>query len=225
MPAFLTPAVMGRLKGVDAAALCDAARRLGALNAVQTMQPAGLNALRPQHQRGRGVRLVGTAQTTECLSEDFGAVVEGLKTCDVGDVLVAVAAGDRAIAGELFTAECQRRGLGGLVVAGSVRDTSHLLRMEFPVYSTGVNPFAGAFAEPGRQGATVQVAGVVVNPGDLLFGDDDGLISLGGCRADAGLLEELLGQAEEIISRETTWLRKMQQEGVPLLDLVGSDSA
>ena len=82
----------------------------------------------------------------------------------------------RAVAGELFTREALRRGLAGIVVDGAVRDTEKIRALSFPVYSRSVTPVSGTTRKIFATQAPIQCGGVTVNPGDVLFGDDDGIV-------------------------------------------------
>jgi regulator of RNase E activity RraA len=83
---------------------------------------------------------------------------------------------ERALAGELFGNEALRRGLAGFVIDGACRDTNQLRELALPFYARGVSPRAhGAKAVPGEP-ETVRCGGVEVAPGDVLVGDDDGIV-------------------------------------------------
>jgi 4-hydroxy-4-methyl-2-oxoglutarate aldolase len=81
-----------------------------------------------------------------------------------------------ALAGELFASEAKRRGLAGIVIDGFCRDTSELRAIGLPFYARGCVPNAfGPGGEPGARGP-VDCGGVEVAPGDIVVGDDDGLV-------------------------------------------------
>lgn len=131
------------------------------------------SAIRPVNP---GLRLLGRAVTAEAKA-DLMSVIAALRVAQAGDVLV-VAAGsdDRAIAGELFASEAMRRGVAGIVIDGLCRDTPTLRQLSLPVFARGATPIAC----PARQIPVIQVpvliGGVEVRPGDLLLGDDDGVV-------------------------------------------------
>jgi 4-hydroxy-4-methyl-2-oxoglutarate aldolase len=161
-----------------------------------------------------GLKLIGRARTVSC-HEDFMAVIVALDEAVPGEVLVVDTRGSRkAVAGELFSIEAQRRGLAGLVVDGPVRDSVTLRTLEFPVYARSTNPVAGTVNQLGAQQVPVNIGGVVVHPGDILYGDDDGLL----VSTDAELAE-LLPAAEAIAARESVAIARMRA-GESLLEII-----
>ena len=103
-------------------------------------------------------------------------VMAALEQSGAGDVLVIAGHPDHAVAGELFATEALRRGLAGIVIDGRCRDSRILAGLDLPVYARGVAPRAF----PARSMPVIQVpltiGGVEVRPGDILLGDDDGIV-------------------------------------------------
>lgn len=192
-----------RLARIEPTHVADADKRL------RVMDPG----LRPV--RG-GLRLVGRALTVGC-HEDFMSVIVALGRSQPGDVLVVDARGSRrAVAGELFSIEAARRGLAGLVVDGPVRDLVTLRTLDLPIYARSSNPLAGTARELGELGVPVTCGGVMVNPGDVLFGDDDGIVV-----ASPAELAALLPAAEAIAAREEQAIARMRA-GESLLDMLNA---
>lgn len=189
-----------RLLSLDPAALCDADKRL------RVIDPA-LRSIKP------GMKIVGTAFTLVC-PDDHLTVLKALVDAKPGDVLVIdTRGGRRAVAGELFATEAMNRKLGGIVVDGAVRDTATLRTLSLPVYARFVTPMSGTTRTACETQVAVQCGGVAVNPGDVIFGDDDGLIV-----ASMDELERILPIAEEIQSKEAAALARMQKgESLPAL--------
>ena len=189
-----------RLLQLDPAALCDADKRL------RVIDPA-LRSIKP------GMKIVGTAFTLVC-PDDHLTVLRALVDAKPGDVLVIdTRGGRRAVAGELFATEAMNRKLGGIVVDGAVRDTATLRTLSLPVYARFVTPMSGTTRTACETQVAVQCGGVAVNPGDVIFGDDDGLIV-----ASLDELERILPIAEEIQSKEAAALARMQKgESLPAL--------
>ena len=189
-----------RLLQLDPAALCDADKRL------RVMDPA-LRSIKP------GLKLVGTAFTLVC-PDDHLTVLKALIDAKPGDVLVIdTRGGRRAVAGELFATEALNRKLGGIVVDGAVRDTATLRTLDLPVYARFVTPMSGTTRTACDTQVAVQCGGIAVNPGDIIFGDDDGLIV-----ASMDELERILPVAEEIQGKESAALARMRNgENLPAL--------
>ena len=103
-------------------------------------------------------------------------VLAGLAESGPGDVLVIAGHPDHAVAGELFATEALRRGVAGIVIDGRCRDSRILAGLDLPVFARGVAPSAC----PARAVPVIQVplliGDVTVQPGDLVLGDDDGIV-------------------------------------------------
>lgn len=70
------------------------------------------------------------------------------------------------------------RGLAGIIIDGCVRDSYTLSQMDFPVYAKGVTPNGPYKNGPGEMNFPVSFAGIIINPGDIIVGDSDGLIAI-----------------------------------------------
>jgi 4-hydroxy-4-methyl-2-oxoglutarate aldolase len=164
-----------------------------------------------------GRHLVGRVVSARA-NRDLMSVIHALRESGPGDVLVIDAGGDdRAVAGELFGTEALRRGLAGLVVFGRTRDTATLAGLSLPVWSTGVAPNAYAAGSLPETGVTVSLGGVRVSQGELIVGDDDGLV--------VGSEQELhaaVDGAEAIEAREKG-LQARMVEGASLFDVMNYD--
>lgn len=175
--------------------------------AIRVMDP-GIRPVR------HGLKLIGRAHTISC-SEDFMSVIVGLSQAAPGEVLVIDTRGStRAVAGELFSIEAARRGLGGIVIDGSVRDTATIRTLDFPVYARSTNPVSGTIEKLFDTQIPVRCGGVLVTPGDILFGDDDGILV-----TSAEELAKLLPLAEQIEARERAVIDRMRR-GDSLLEMI-----
>lgn len=199
-----TQTLLGRLARLSTTSLVDASPALRVLP----------HRLRPVVA---GRRFVGPVVTARA-NRDLMSVIHALRDSGPGDVLVVDAGGDdRAVAGELFGTEAQRRGLAGLVILGRSRDTATLAGLALPVWSTGFAPNAFAARELPETGVALSLDGVRVEPGELLVGDDDGLV----VGTDAELATAVEG-AEAIEAREKGLQRRML-EGASLFDVMNYD--
>ncbi|MBW4025137.1 MAG: dimethylmenaquinone methyltransferase [Proteobacteria bacterium] len=161
-------------------------------------------AIRPLNPPGRQPRLFGRAVTVQCEPPDFGAVVHALDIVGVGDVLMIAAAGNPSFAmiGEILGGHLRRRGCAGLVCDGAVRDVAELAGWpDFSVFSRFVTPRGPESADRGAINTPVVIGGRRVSPGDLVIGDDDGLVALS---PDAA--RDLLEKAQAKLARESDWI-------------------
>lgn len=152
--------------------------------------------------------LVGTAFTVKVLSGDNLVAQAALDYTQPGDILVIDGAGytDRALVGGMMLAYAQLRGLGGFVVNGAIRDLDDIRAGNIPVFAKGVTP-QGPYREgPGEMNVPVVCGGQVVMPGDILVGDEDGVVVIP--RLDA---VELLEAAKHNLEQEQLTLARMKQ--------------
>jgi 4-hydroxy-4-methyl-2-oxoglutarate aldolase len=179
--------VIERLLAIDVSALSDADKTL------PVVEPA-VRAMIPD------VRMAGPAFTVVA-EDDHLPVLSALAEAAPGDVLViATNGGSRAVFGELFATEARRRGLAGIVADGLCRDLRGLRTIGLPVFARGVTPRSGTTMSRAALGATIACGGVEVSPGDVVFGDDDGLLIATAERIGAALeTAELIRRSERAI--------------------------
>lgn len=184
---------------LDAASLSDANKALRILP----------RELRPY---SRGIRMVGRAVTIAAAA-DLLPVLAGLQQCGVGDILVVDAGTtEHAVLGELFATEAVRRGMAGIVVYGLCRDTATLSQLRLPIYALGTIPRAvGATLLPAAQ-EPIRLGDVEVRPGEILVGDDDGIVVLSDAELDAAV------EAAEAIQRREGRIRSAIQDGTSLFE-------
>ena len=164
---------------------------------------------------GRGIRVLGPAFTVQCHPKDNLMLHKALQVAQKGDVLVASTQGypDAGYWGGLMATSAMARQLGGLVIDGCVRDSAEILEMGFPVFCRGTCMRGTVKGTLGSVNHPIVFGEVVVNPGDLVLGDDDGIVIV--ARAE---MEAVLKAARERVAKE---VKKAEQlaEGVSSVEL------
>lgn len=146
--------------------------------------------LRPMHGGGP---MAGPALTVKVRPGDNLLVHKALQLAVPGDVIIVDAGGDltNAIVGEIMVGEAIRRGLAGIVVNGAIRDARVIRLGSLPVFATGVTHRGPYKDGPGEINMPIAIDGMVVFPGDLIIGDDDGILSVPFDQAEALLAAAL----------------------------------
>jgi 4-hydroxy-4-methyl-2-oxoglutarate aldolase len=131
--------------------------------------------LRPIQQ---GTRLAGTAVTVSSHSGDNLMIHAAVEVCQEGDVLVvaSTAPSTHGVFGELLASSLMARGVRALVTDAGVRDTAELREIGFAVWAQHVSCQGTVKASAGSVNVPVVLGQVVVNPGDVVCGDDDGVV-------------------------------------------------
>jgi regulator of RNase E activity RraA len=193
-----------RLLRIDVSAVSDADKTLPVVDAdVRAMLP--------------DVRMAGPAFTVVA-EDDHLPVLSALGEASAGDVLVIATNGRRlAVAGELFATEARRRGLAGVVIDGWCRDLRGLRRIGLPFFARGTLPKSGSTVSRARLGVPIRCGGVDVAPGDVVFGDDDGVMIAASERVAAAL------PAAEGIARSEGAILEALAAGRALRDLTNYD--
>jgi regulator of RNase E activity RraA len=158
--------LIGRFAALPVANVGDAMDRLNVVDgAIRSVWPSS------------GARLAGRAVPVTVAGGDNLGIHEVIPTLRPGDVLVVNGQGatHRALIGELIAGRAMARGCVGFVLDACVRDAVDLQQMGFPVFARGTTP-AGPYRNgPFQAGVAAAVGTVVVHPGDLVLGDDDGV--------------------------------------------------
>lgn len=156
-------------------------------------------ALRPLRSFKGRKPLVGRVITARADPFDFGAMVHVTEAAGEGDVIVLDAGGRNtdAVVGEIICGEMRRRGVRGIVVDGAIRDTDNLLWPDFAVFYRHIVARGPKTFVAGEVNHTLVLGGATVTPGDLLIGDDDGLVVIPRENLAAGLAPALAKPAIE----------------------------
>lgn len=174
----VNPAIIAQLRDIAVALISDSMQRnCGSLD------------LKPFH---KPAPLAGTAVTVKTRGGDNLAVLRAYDFCRPGDVMVIDAGGDvtNAIFGGIMSLGAQKLGLAGLIVDGAIRDVAEIGERTFPVYARGVSHRGPYKDGPGAINVEVTVGGMVVRPGDIIVGDQDGL-----CAFSPAIAEDVIAKA------------------------------
>ena len=143
------------------------------------------SAIEPIGYKGQ---LLGTAFTVRVAQGDNLMFHAAMDLAKPGDVIVIDAGGftERAIFGELMATYCKSRGIRGIVCDGAIRDRGGLAALEdFQVYARAAIPNGPYKNGPGEINTPVCIGGVTVYPGDIVVGDDDGVLFIRPENAEA----------------------------------------
>jgi 4-hydroxy-4-methyl-2-oxoglutarate aldolase len=152
-----------------------------------------------------GAKMCGPAVTSLNHAGDNLMLHVALEQCRRGDVLVVAttAPSEHGMFGELLATSCQALGIAGVVIDAAARDTETIREKKFPIWTRHVSASGTTKAGFGWVNIPVSCGGVVVNPGDILIGDDDGVVVI---EADVAAQVADLGRQrvtdEEALDRE-----------------------
>ena len=194
------------LAGLDTATVHEASGGRGALS-------SDIKPIRPE------MRVCGSALTVACRPGDNLMLHKAIYVAKPGDVLVVTVGGylEAGYWGEVMAFAAKERGISGLVIDGSVRDTRSLIEMSFPAFSKGISIKGTTKDSLGLINHPIQIGGVTVHPGDAVLGDGDGVVIV--ARQD---LAEVIKKSRMRMEKEEAVMQKIK-EGKPLFELVGLD--
>lgn len=192
-----------RIARIPTAVLSDALGRLGTMAA----------AIKPVSP---GMRLTGIAHTVRCFPGDYLTLLKALAEAREGEVLVVDGGGvqEAALLGKLMAIEAKRKGLRGFVIDGAVRDLRGLEEVGIPVFARGATPRVGTAEHLQETQVPIICGGAPVQPGDVVHGDEDGVVVFGATR-----LRGVVSRAIEVQRHEAGVVRKLKQ-GRPLAELM-----
>ncbi|KQU88846.1 MULTISPECIES: RraA family protein [Ensifer] len=219
--------VKNSMKRIDASYV-EAFRVLPVANVSDSMSRlvAGGDRLRPMHSGGV---LAGPALTVKTCPGDNLMLHKAIDMAAPGDVIVVDAGGDttNALMGELMLAHAVKRGVAGFVLNGAIRDAEAIRAQPLPLYALGVTHRGPYRTGPGEIGFQISIAGMVINPGDLMLGDIDGIVCVPKADAEAVLKATRAKQDAEAKQMAATlsgtidrsWVdRELERLGCALVD-------
>jgi len=163
--------------------------------------------IRPLRPAGTQPLLFGRAVTARCHAPDFGAVLYAIDILQPGDVLMIAADGvaSHAMIGDVLGGLLRSKGIAGVVCDGAIRDVATIAEWgDFPVYTRHITPRGPTGYTKGTINDRVQLGNCEVHPGDLVIGDDDGIVLLS--KEDA---EQWIAPAEARLVTEEEWRTKL----------------
>lgn len=182
---------------------------------------AGGAALRPIHDV-KGV-VGGPALTVRARPGDNLMLHHALDICEPGDFIVVDAGGDltTAIMGEIMAAIALKKGVAGIAINGAIRDADEIRRMGLPLFACGITHRGPYKNGPGEINTPISLGGTVIEPGDLVLGDGDGLLSVAYDMTEtvlAAAQKKHAAEQEEIAQIEAgtnnrSWVMKALRDG------------
>ena len=165
----------------------------------------GAVGLKPFHRSGR---LIGPAFTVKTRAGDNLAIHQALELVGKGDVLVIDGGGDesRALIGEIMKNIAQWKGAAGYVIDGAIRDVAAFAGDDFPCFARAAIHRGPYKSGPGAINVAVAIGGMVVAPGDIVVGDEDGVLAF-----PQSIAGELLEKVKAQIAREAETLVSIRE--------------
>lgn len=161
-----------------------------------------------------GAKIFGRAVTVRTYPGDWAKPVEAIDIAAPGDVIVIDAGGvGPAVWGELATRSAMIKKIAGVVIDGAIRDVADIKKLKFPAFAKIITPQAGEPKGFGEINVPVTICGIKVFPGDLIFGDDDGVMVI-----PKDIAAESANRAMDVFEKENR-LRAEINSGQTLADL------
>ena len=175
-----------KFRGLPTANVCDCMERLGVMH----------SSIRLLSKPSK--RMAGVALTVKTRNGDNLMIHEAMNLAGPGDVIIVDNEGgrERSLAGAIMFGFMQYKGVEGFVVDGPVRDYDTVCEMDWPLYAAGVTSRGPYKQGPGEVNVPITCGGVVVNPGDIILGDMDGVLVIPRQEAEA-ILEKAVPFAQK----------------------------
>jgi 3-hexulose-6-phosphate synthase len=160
-------------------------------------------------------KILGKIITVKTCAHDWGTALKAIELAEKGDILfIDVDKDDVAVWGELTSKNAQYKGIAGTVIYGAVRDVAAVRELDYPVFSRSIVPNAGAARGEGEVNVPLQFGDMTVNPGDVVLGDDCGVVVVPG-----DIFPQAIRKALEIKEEEKEIAKKVEN-GYSLANIV-----
>ena len=185
-----------------------------------TLGESGARAMRARIRAvWPGARIAAPAYPVRCTPGDNLGIHVAVARAQAGDALVVDVGDFRELGywGEVLTTGAQARGIAGLIIDGGVRDVTEIQAHGFPAFSTMVALRGAAKTRPGTVRAPIQCGGVLVEPGDWVVGDADGVVVVPGAT-----IADVINAGRVRAAKEAAMFRALW-EGKTTVELLGLD--
>ena len=191
--------------GITTSQLSDALRKVTGENGVLVGTKPVKNSF----------KILGNATTVKTSANDWGTVIDGIYEANKGDVLVISCDRDTpAVWGEMASTAAKKHGLLGTVIYGACRDIVGIKQLDYPIFSRAIVPNAGNPIGEGEVNIPVICGPTTVSPGDLIMGDECGVVSV-----PADVIDTVLKEASKILDNEDS-IASQLNEGISFLDIL-----
>ncbi len=176
-----------------------------------------VNTIKPL---AKGMKVCGSALTVKAQAGDNLMIIKAISMLEKDQVLVVDSSGDLDFGpfGEVLAVEAKAKGAAGLIIDGSVRDSEAIIDLDFPVFSAGVSIRGTSKSAVGLINHDISCGGVVVRAGDLILGDDDGVVVIPYAKA-----KEVIEKAIKRDESERLTMYRLRN-GESLFDVYGYQS-
>lgn len=153
------------------------------------------------------MKVVGPALTIDMRPGDNLMIHYALLKAKAGDVLVIDCKGflEAGVWGDVLTTQALAIGLAGIIVNGAVRDAENIIKMEFPVFTRGLSIKGTGKNQPGKVNVAVTISDCIINPGDIIIGDIDGVVVV-----KPESIENAISLATERENKERNFKKKIE---------------
>ena len=168
---------------------------------------------------GADMKMIGRAFTAQCVPGDNLALHQAIYAAKPGDVLILDVHGysNAGHFGDIMATACKIHGLAGVVIDGSCRDAEDIKELGFPVFVRAFNPSGTVKESLAKLNVPVHCGGIQVHPGDIVFGDCDGVVVIPQEQED-----EVFKKALEKYEHEKEIIKELES-GKTTLEIYGFD--